>query len=105
MEIHSDGVELGYFEDSVGFFRTFTGGDPPTKIPIAEEWLEKFGLVVKRTYSENKDGLVCRGDDKFDFDSNQTCLVFKVGLKYKIEYVHQLQNLYFALTGEELTIK
>lgn len=26
--------------------------------------------------------------------------------EYKqIEYVHQLQNLYFALTGEELTIK
>ena len=23
----------------------------------------------------------------------------------KIKYVHQLQNIYFALTGEELTIK
>lgn len=23
----------------------------------------------------------------------------------EIKYVHQLQNLYFALTGEELTIK
>ncbi|GAA4329138.1 hypothetical protein GCM10023149_33600 [Mucilaginibacter gynuensis] len=23
---------------------------------------------------------------------------------YRIQYVHQLQNLYFALTGEELTI-
>jgi hypothetical protein len=26
------------------------------------------------------------------------------GISIKIKYVHQLQNLYFALTGEELTI-
>jgi hypothetical protein len=25
-------------------------------------------------------------------------------MKIKLEYVHQLQNLYFALTGEEITI-
>jgi len=25
--------------------------------------------------------------------------------RIKIQYVHQLQNLYFALTGEELTYK
>lgn len=30
-----------------------------------------------------------------------------LGLKKtkSIKYIHQLQNLYFALTGEELTIK
>lgn len=35
---------------------------------------------------------------------------FSIGFKNysdfsNLEYVHQLQNLYFALTGEELTIK
>ena len=30
---------------------------------------------------------------------------YYTGLIFKIQYVHQLQNLYFALTGEELTVK
>jgi hypothetical protein len=29
--------------------------------------------------------------------------IFYFGIKTKIQYVHQLQNLYHALTGEELT--
>jgi hypothetical protein len=32
-------------------------------------------------------------------------IVFLGNTWVQIEYVHQLQNLYFALTGEELTLK
>ena len=30
---------------------------------------------------------------------------YYTGLILKIQYLHQLQNLYFALTGDELTVK
>ena len=32
-------------------------------------------------------------------------LGYAVYLPVRIDYVHQLQNLFYALTGEELTIK
>ena len=74
-------------------------------IPLTEEWLLKFGF--------NKDliGWDLIGWDKGDFDLRQYGnesgyrdygLQFS-GLGIEIIYVHQLQNLYFALTGEELT--
>ncbi len=74
-------------------------------IPLTEEWLLKFGF-------EYKD----RGGYKgwySPFVLNESIRIFEIEngwFKYSsarsvIKYVHQLQNLYFALTGEELTIK
>lgn len=75
-----------------------------TPIPITEEWVIKFGLKQINDYWE------C---DKTSFEIYQ----FKTGQWFnsinsneytngiEIMYVHQLQNLYFALTGNELTIK
>jgi hypothetical protein len=41
------------------------------------------------------------GEDEYSvFNDNGDYITLK-----GIKYVHQLQNLYFALTGEELTIK
>lgn len=64
-------------------------------IPLTEEWLLKFGF--KKRYKA-----FAKGD--FTFIENS-------GMAYKLsivdnmpKYVHQLQNLYFALTGEELTL-
>jgi hypothetical protein len=53
-------------------------------IPLTEEWLLKFGFECVYTLDRSFQHLDC---------------------EYDLEYVHQLQNLYFALTGEELTIK
>jgi uncharacterized protein YukJ len=74
-------------------------------IPITEEWLLKFGFTrikSKTTYCDdgfidvwNKDGFLL--DDKgvlIEYTENFV----------RIYYVHQLQNLYFALQGEELSI-
>jgi len=74
-------------------------------IPLSEEWLIKFGFEWSIYHQAiHKDG--------FDFDLTWTkegyvMYTFKkmVEICRNIEYVHQLQNLYFALTGEELTIK
>jgi hypothetical protein len=75
-------------------------------IPITFKWLSKFGFI----YDDNwhwqlginpftKDYLLdlCWIDgDEFPFYRNGF---------FKIKYIHQLQNLYFTLTGEELIIK
>ena len=58
-------------------------------IPINEEWLLKFGFDVKEP--------VLISSWKFS--------PFCDTIITKCEYVHQLQNLYFALTGTELIQK
>lgn len=87
-------------------------------IPLTPEWLEKFGFKFRVYGNENTEydlnigGTYCylhgwkKKDEKevkIDFlyyDDDGTNEVGQV-----IKYVHQLQNLYFALTGEELTVK
>jgi hypothetical protein len=85
-------------------------------ILLTEEWLLKFGFVdIDKgdndyiTYTDSnhdyylqidvrrKDGKYSILDNSFD-DLRDFALV-------DIMYVHQLQNLYFALTEEELTLK
>ncbi len=65
-------------------------------IPLTDEWLVKFGF-----------------DKRFDVYQNHL-LLFNSELKNwswsgiyirEIKYVHELQNLYFILTGEELELK
>jgi hypothetical protein len=70
-------------------------------IPLTEEWLIKFGF--KKVYYGWEKGsfeVESRGDI-YLYSIN--CNEYTDGMPFK--YVHQLQNLYFALTGEELTIK
>lgn len=71
-------------------------------IPLTEEWLLKFGFVV---FGIDKDHYSLH-DFKL-FDVGGYYIVTPLPHEYKpiIKHVHQLQNLYFALTGEELTIK
>lgn len=71
-------------------------------VPIDESWLEEFmfdSFGLKNEYwqldSYTPIELLDQGEEYTVFDSG--------GLKISvIKYVHQLQNLYFALTGEEL---
>lgn len=75
-------------------------------IPLTEEWLVKFGfyetpnsefvkywtkndVVLYNEYYHEKPFFVLSGRS----------------IRHGLQYVHQLQNLYFALTGEELTWK
>jgi hypothetical protein len=86
-------------------------------IPLTEEWLLKFGFEKGnhnwfRLYfnSDNLDDSDCF---TYNIDSKMLCLESfydgeKKGsiqlLSLGEKHVHQLQNLYFALTNEELTI-
>lgn len=62
-------------------------------IPLTEEWLLKFGFEKGSLIYFNLNGeIVFKGDNAFRY----------FGLTVQLKYVHQLQNLYFALTGQEL---
>jgi hypothetical protein len=65
--------------------------------PLTEEWLKRCNFNFEKLGF--KDLSVSYGITSNEFH-------FYIGnYAKKINYVHQLQNLYFALTGEELTIK
>ena len=77
-------------------------------IPLTEEWLLKFGFEEhpSRLFVFQKEW----GEDEIEYINKsqyQGCYEFQLcGSRVKIiQYVHQLQNLYFALTGNELEIK
>lgn len=75
-------------------------------IELTEEWLLKFGF--DQTTPDKWFALNICNDWTFLFWNNNVLelSVNRHGVVLsKIEYVHQLQNLYFALTGEELTVK
>lgn len=78
-----------------------------SRIRLTEEWLLKFGFEFRET---NYDGghhyyQLVKNDIIFltGFESDSEVTVD--GLPVTVVYVHQLQNLYFVLTDEELTIK
>ena len=86
---------------------------PFNEVPLTEEWLLKFGF--NKEYQKGYIGIDVYNSDFVlteplkmgEWQTNYT-FQFETGSvrKFKeIEYVHQLQNLYFALTGEELTFK
>jgi hypothetical protein len=65
-------------------------------IPLTEEWLVKFGLFKKG------DCFIINHNFKIDFMGCVYCKSDFIGVK--CHHLHQLQNLYFALTGKELEI-
>lgn len=73
-------------------------------IPLTEEWILKFGFEKKLTvwwYFNEKLVIEC------GILSNKIFVRFRLNDYESVEiseikYVHQLQNLYFALTNEEL---
>lgn len=81
--------------------------DEISPIPLTEEWLVRFGFEEK-TYV-NGDGDEFNWWSLHGFSLNDGFQLTgdngtsESMLPYKLEYVHQLQNLFFALTGEELT--
>ena len=68
-------------------------------IPLTEEWLVKFGFEYSDLNGDS--GLWKIPPFQIYGKYNQ----FIYDYRLDVNYVHQLQNLYFALTGEELTIK
>lgn len=71
-------------------------------IPLTEDWLLKFGFELKYgcfLLSTNR-GTILIEEDLAQISS----VISHDGFMSPCKYVHQLQNLYFALTGSELTV-
>lgn len=93
-------------------------------IPLTEEWLLKFGFKVKDRKSHLNTDIFYKPTFEIDYCLFYADFRLDYGLyveytdspmpeddeklypiTFGIKYVHQLQGLYFYLTGEELTIK
>jgi hypothetical protein len=85
----------------------------PATIPLTPEWLKRCGMELRKDDKVwqiqvgNTSYLEIEAEDPFMAGVTpetwrDLCPVYIWG---DVKYVHQLQNLYFALTGEELEIK
>lgn len=80
-------------------------------IPLDEDWLVTFGFEkiyeqrapFERVHFENKNCWVYIGS--YGFELELITLHERHNLCRQYQYVHQLQNLHYALTGQELTCK
>jgi len=72
-------------------------------IPLTEEWLLKFGFV-SNPYKDRYE-LIAKINIIIECDKTKGLVDLYCEQFPHIKYVHSLQNLYFALTGEELTLK
>lgn len=101
-------VDLDLFQAINNFIRS---GQPyPLKpIPLTEEWLEKFGFQYDYEGNLFLEPIHDDAEANFYFHWEVDELVLRDSFEdvfmSRLNYVHQLQNLYFALCGEELTIK
>ena len=75
-------------------------------IPLTEAMLLRFGFdLINNEYHQSRNH-----DLKLHWTVNKNKMIPEFNEKrfvtgYDFKYVHQLQNLYFALTGEELICK
>ena len=103
-EIKYSGLKLYHSEIAINDLIHASSLKP---IPLTEEWLLKFGFEKmgdKFSLKNKKAGV-------FRFVKTSGNIIVgelehgRNSISEFITYVHQLQNLYFALTGEELTLK
>jgi hypothetical protein len=93
-------------------------------IPLTKEWLLKFGFYLDKDkwynikyftdYNESIEEMCicinlvsnrCAVFDAIEETDMVNILSYPIMTAKRIYYVHQLQNLYFALTGIELQVK
>lgn len=70
-------------------------------IPLNDDFVIKLGFISKEYNAlegiyELNGVIITNSSNGFEFNFN--------GFSSKLKYVHELQNLYFALTGSELTV-
>ncbi|MBB6109732.1 hypothetical protein SAMN05421821_105150 [Mucilaginibacter lappiensis] len=86
---------------------TWSGGKGIEPVELTEDWLIKFGL--------SKDEASSNGSVRYNFryqrltinlhSDGEHPVFFEGNCITWVMFVHQLQNLYFVLTGEELTMQ
>tara|TARA_R110000782_G_scaffold218120_1_gene305498 strand:- start:322 stop:702 length:381 start_codon:yes stop_codon:yes gene_type:complete len=75
-------------------------------IELNKDWFNKLGMTYYSLPTKSNINIgyyTIKCGNKFKINSSDDNYSF-INFKKKIKYVHELQNLYFALIGEELTI-
>lgn len=118
-------VMVTFTEDQVGFGKDYIGEivavierkvrvkddwhwielDGISPIPLTPEILEKAGFVTIGRYAIGVGGYNVFAKGRIELlQPNEGDPYILAFYEAKITHLHQLQNLYFALTGQELTI-
>lgn len=98
--------EIGLYEDgelAVWYRNGSIMDKDPDPTPLTEEWLLKAGFEFKGKRISKDWFYLWNDDNKIVFALAE--MQDETGTYLEIKYVHQLQNLYFALTGKELEFK
>jgi len=80
-------------------------------IPLTEKWLERLGFEkdiidgILFYVKHNKQNTIQLHSKVFDVYVCQNNIIDSSVQVVRMKYVHELQNLYFALTGVELEVK
>ena len=96
--LNDDSISYGVFDSSKFPLPKRWQGKP---IPLTDEWLLKFGFTENTTSWTNWQSKRHCKEVRL-IKSQKNVVTFNLN---RINSVHRLQNLYHALTGEELTIK
>jgi len=90
---------VGFDSINISFRRYLIENIEP--IPLTEEWLLRFGFEELKNKFYTKGRMSYHA--KYGWKILEKWVSGWLGVQ-EIKYVHQLQNLYFALSGEELTL-
>lgn len=78
-------------------------------IPITPQWIENFGFnltISNKGLGYKQHGFkMCGFDIMFYMEYNAKPDCYLENKNINIYYIHELQNLFFALTGKELELK
>ena len=113
-----DGNVVEIYEVTHSVIEIANGAEPYSindiePIPITEDWLLKFGFEIQKTTTKSYHIDCSNGWDSVIFADMQPEGDFWIGIRSisdgenyvlhtDVKHVHQIQNLYFSLTGDEL---
>jgi hypothetical protein len=108
--IEHDGCWCRSINGAVSFFYDYEELHP---IPIDEKWLTDFGFDISKGSSTwaTKIELDYGMSNEYQIFKNEISIVdysfiyFSYKFITRVEYIHQLQNLYWCLVGKELELK
>src|SRR5687767_4341429 len=97
---------IDVYHELTGKWKMGREADSPecNPIPLAPEWMERCGFEYKDGACENGD---YRHNGVYIYQHDEEPGLFHFsrghmeGAKVEIKYLHQLQNIYFTLVGEE----
>ena len=111
VSIHDDGTVYCDFDGNEGGVWEFDNNNPCKGIGLTEEILLKCGFEKIKNAEYPHSFIINKGmrnEVEIENLNAYKCFTFSHGKRFsciRIDYLHQLQNLYFALTNQELNVK